>query len=341
LTIFHLDGMDSYATSADLGMEYTVQSCTVGTTSGRFGAGAFEITSYEPSYLYKAVPSGLTTFYTGFAFNSVGPTNADNPILTVLSAAGNETTITLNTLTGVFKAWAGDLSSVIGTGVGSSVPQGTWHWIEIYFVLSASIGAVGTWVDGVQTLNISTVNTAHFGGTSIIGITIGSPHPFTSCQAWYDDWYILDPTSLPNNTLLNDSRIETLVPNSDAGPNNGTPSSGSIHYAMVDEAQWSSSNSLTLANTSGQEEIFGVTSLANNPTNVWAVRALNVVAKTDGGAFTAQSVIRSSSTTAVGASTSLLTTYSHIFGVFNQNPQTSAQWTVSAVNAANVGFNVT
>ena len=343
MTVFHLDGFDSYAIAADLSMEYTDDNLNFSTTGGRFGGGTFETTDNNRTFTQKTIPyAGLTQFYTGFAMSVATSINTDQAILTIVSSAGDETTITLNTSSGVFKCWSGDQESTFG-GTSTSFTVGTnvWHWVEFYFLLSTSVGVVEIWVDDTQLLSISGQDTAYAGGTSIIALAIGTPHNTSSCRAYFDDWYIIDPTSTPNNVRLGDSRVQTVVPTSDAGPNDGTPSTGDDHFACVDEAQWSSSKYITLANTANQEEIFGVGALGSTPSNIWALRALNVAEETDAGGVTAQAVIRSGSASSLGASTSLLTSYAHIYTIANVDPATSTQWTVSGVNAVNIGFTVT
>ena len=110
---------------------------------------------------------------------------------------------------------------------------------------------------------------------------------------------------------------------------------------MVDENQNDGSTStITIANTSGQEELFGMGSLAGTPATVHAVKVTIVVEKTDGGTCNGESVVSSSGTAAEGASTSLLTTFSVVGGIFETDPHTSAAWAYGAVNAMECGFQI-
>jgi hypothetical protein len=191
-------------------------------------------------------------------------------------------------------------------------------------------------------MNLTNVNTSQYSNTLFSAITLGSSLNNNAVIGYYDDWYILNTQGSTNTTRLGDSRIETLLPNSDAGPNNGTPSTGSSHYAMIDAAQNNGgSNYITIANTSGQEELFGENSLSRSPSTVFAVKVLNIVKKTDAGNCNGNSIIVSNGVSSIANSTPLLTSFSSTVGIFETDPNTSSAWTTSGVNASNAGFKIT
>ena len=174
----------------------------------------------------------------------------------------------------------------------------------------------------------------------------GTLYNYSSILGIFDDWYILDPTvGSTNITRLGDSRIETLVPISDAGPNQGTPSNVSVgtgqHYTMVNEPQNDGGSTyLSMPAVSGSEEVFGLSSLSSIPLNIWAVRVLNIVEKTDGGYTQGNAVIVSSGVVEYGPNQQILSTYFGQYGIFETDPNTGSEWTYAAVNAADAGFAV-
>ncbi len=339
MSLVHMDGFDLYASSADLQTVYNIGGgAYINTTGGRFGGGAV-VTNNQ--YVAYSVPGALTEIWFGFAYNCQNPTSYGG-VTTVTSNAGVEMTLFYRPLTGQIDVCtnAGD-SPVIGTATIAGLASG-WHWIEVHFKLSSSSGVVELWVDGVQQVNVTGINTANRGGTSISAVFLGTDYS-NNLNALIDDFYILNPTTGSYNTgRLGDSRIETLKPSSDASPNNGTPSTAGSHYAMVDEAQNDGSSSyITITNTSGQEELYGFGSLAATPANVRAVKVSNWCEKTDAGSCFGESVVSSSSTVSNGSSLPLLTGFSNIYNIYESDPHTSAAWTYSAVNSAYAGFRIT
>jgi hypothetical protein len=336
MSIIHMDGFDSYAALADFGMEYGVNNGQLSATAGRFGGNAYGITSYS-QYLIKTLPSPLNELWIGCAMQLTG--GRLGSLFVFNSANGIEAELAWGSDVNTLVVYRGDLGNPIGTYAFSPSPT-SWHWVEVHYKLSSSAGVFEVWLDGVRVINVTGVSTSGAGGSTVTNIWLGSTHAGNGPSMWYDDLYIADPNTPPGAYPLGDSRIETLKPNADAGPNNGTPSSGTSHFAMVNENQWSSANSLTLDNTSGQEELFGIGSLATNPESIWAVRVLNIAEKTDAGPCSAESVVVSNGVEADGPSTPLLTTYEHVTGIFQVDPNTGAAWTYPAVNAAKCGFKV-
>jgi len=280
----------------------------------------------------------------GFAFASTDSLSSSRQVLHFVSTSGIEADITYHPSTGVWAAWRGYTNTFLGSGVYNIGSSGAWHWLEFHYVISGAVGVVEVWVDGNQVLNLTGVNTSQNSVTAfntiifINGSGGGMPN---GIQGRLDDIYILNPTGAYNTTRLGDSRIETLKPSSDAGPNNGTLTSGVSHFAMVNEDQNDGgTTTITLANTSGQEELFGVSALSGAPTSVHAVKVSVIAEKSDAGACNLETVLASGSVVANGPSVGLSTTFAVIGGIQEYDPNTSAPWLYTAVNAMNFGFQV-
>jgi hypothetical protein len=156
-----------------------------------------------------------------------------------------------------------------------------------------------------------------------------------------DDLYILTPSGIYNNARIGDSRIETLLPNSNAGPNNGAPSSGGSNCAMIDEVQNDgATTTVTLTNTSGQEELYSTASMVGTPSSISAVKVTIAAEESAAGTAFLEAVLSSGGTAATGASTSLSTSFGVVSGIFEYDPHTSTNWTVAGANAASVGCQV-
>lgn len=339
MSILHMEGFDTYASTSDFGQAYSSGNTpTLQTAGGRFGGGAIQFGQNGNENLIKALGATYSDVIFGFAFKATSaPNNPGLGIAFLSSSAGTEFSLCVNEAIGALFAYRG--GSSLGSTSGGVIPSGQWVWIEGRVKFSTTVGIVELYVNGVEVLNLTGVNTLNNGGqtgvnTAGIGACPGNYSPY----GYADDWYVLDPNTAPNQVRLGNSRISTLVPASDAGPNTGTPDTGTTHYTQVDEIRWSSAHSLTLA--SGQEELFGMSALGATPYQISAVRVLAVVNKSDAGTCTLEPVIVSGGTEQDGAGVSIGASgasYGQVTGIFEQDPHTSAAWSLAGITAMQCG----
>jgi hypothetical protein len=339
--LLHIDSFSSYSTGADLAQTYSQSNMQFSTTAGRFGGGALYFNTGYNQYISYMFSSAQTEIWVGFAIQSISFQFATS-LVAFNSISGPECTITLATNTGIFYVYKG-YNNLLGQSSSQiNFSNGIWHYIDIHYKISSSVGIVEIWVDGTQNLNLTGVDTTQYSNTSFSSLAIGVNYGYQySGYMYVCELYILNTSGSYNNTKLGDSRIHVLLPNSDAGPNNGTPSTGNVHYTMVNEPLWSSSNSITLANTIGQEELFGVTSLPTSPPNVYGVQLLAIAEKTDAGNVQVETVLVNNGNICNGSNVQLLTSYSHIYGIYETDPNTGNAWTSSGVNTLKAGFEIT
>jgi hypothetical protein len=338
--LIHMDGFDLYTpnnNASDLGFQYAGWNGGIGTNSGRFGQGSF-LSNSEYSFLQYVFPSPQIEIWTGFAVKIAYPTNNQQPIFSIFSASGREAEFWYGNST--WYSYRGQSQVLLGSATVSLTPN-SFHWVEFHYLISSTVGVMEIWIDDTQISNLTAINTTAFNNTSFTSVTLGGNITNNNVTGIYDDWYILNTVGTTNNKRLGDCRIETLVPNSDAGINNGTPLSGTSHYAMVDGSQNNQGTSnITITNTPGQEELFGENNLANTPSTIFGVKVLNVAKKTDAGSCYGNAVISSGSAVAYSNAKPLITAYSATLGIFETDPNTNATWTYTAVNASDAGFRV-
>ena len=336
--LIHMDGFDSYSTGSDLYFQYSGYG-GIGTTAGRFGQGAYEVTNYY-HYLSKTFANPVTEIWSGWAMKC-NATSGVAPLFLITSSSGIEAELYYNVTSSSWYATKGQAGSQIGNSGTRNVSDNNWHFIEFHYKCDTSVGIVELWVDNSQVFYNSGYNTTYYGSLSFTGVRFAGDSS-NAIAAIYDDWYILDAESGAHNTTrLGDSRIQTLRPSSDVGPNNGTPSVAGPHYAMVNAPQNNGgATTITLTGTSGQEELFGMTSLASTPTTIFAARVLNYAEKTDAGTLNANAVISSNSIVGNGNTQALLTNFTGNFGIFETDPSTSNAWSPSAINSVACGFKI-
>lgn len=336
MSVLFRDGMDRYNTATDLLMVYNVSTGSYGTTSGRFGGGGFSPSSIG---LTLSLPSSESEFWMSMACSLTGSGSGDRVVVSFMSAAsssnGVESCLTYNNSSGAWKLWRGQMGTLLGTFT-SPMASG-WHWLDVHFKFDGSAGVFEVWLDDIQEIDLTAQNTIENGGqTTIIAMTWGDINSGAAAPFTIDDIFLTDVTT----GRLGDSRIVTLLPISDASPNQGMPSTGSDHYAVVDEPGFNTSDFITMPNTSGDKENFGFQSLTGSPATIYGVGLVLISEKSDAGAYSLEPFVISNSNEADGSSQGLLTTWSLQQSFFPTDPNTSAAWTASAVNAIQAGFKV-
>ena len=334
--LVHLDGFDSYSVAADLAMEYTASISSFSTSTGRFGGGAITL---SPTTQFQKSIAPTSEVWVGYAAKLTGWSTAySNPLAQFNSGAGPEGSICVSQTGSSITIYQGDAHrTLIGTyALPPSLITGAWHWLEFHYKYGTSTGIMEMWCDGVQVFSF-TGNTTYYTGGSISQIQIGHS-TYGSVAGTYDDLYIIDVAAGgANTTRLGDCRIGTLVPTSNASPNQGTPSTGSA-YTCVDEAQRNTSDYVTFTSYSaGLQELYGMSSLPSTPIGIFGVRVLAIGNKSDAGSAGFYPMVKSGGSSALATGLPLSTSWVDIPGIFETNPNTSAAWLTAAVNAMACG----
>lgn len=341
MALLILDGFDGYANGTDAAAPYgmTGNFSVFNTTAGRFGGCAWTASSGGNAY-FSFNTVNATEFWVGGAIVA-GTGQSANTLIGFAGSGGIEATLSLDPATGTLSAYRGRLGTLLGASAASTMALNAWRWIEIHFKLDGSTGIFEVWLDGVRVINLTGVNTKNSASTAITSIFFGDTSSGSN-NIVLDDLYVLDTTgSAPANTRLGDMRISTLVPASDATPNDGTPNSGSNHYSRVSEAPgWDGDTTyLTVANMTGQQEVFGFSALPTTPDKIIAVVPTFAARKTEAGASSAHLTVKSGVTSVNGVSKALSTTYvGYRDAPLVNDPNTGAAWTAAAIAALKAGY---
>lgn len=213
----------------------------------------------------------------------------------------------------------------------------TWYYLEITGVIDDSAGACHVEVEGASTgwINLTGADTKN-GGTGVINrwdfrFISGS----TSSQRDIDDWNYEGGVT----TMRGPGKIETLVANSDVSVAL-TPNSGVTNYTQVDDAP--SDGDTTYVSGATGKDTYGFTNLTSTPAIIHAVKAFMVSRKDDATARTVRQNLTSGPTTHNGPDHIQLGTYTCFDSdVLLLDPNTSAGWTASGVNALEGGPEIT
>jgi len=125
-----------------------------------------------------------------------------------------------------------------------------------------------------------------------------------------------------------------------AGTNDGTPSTGNDHYAMVDEAVPDTDTTYITVDTDGDKEMFGYEALSvNSGAPVLGVQMASIGARRTAAFAKLTHVFESGGTESSQNSHTLHGTanYMGVQHIQESNPDTGNAWTESEVNAGTFG----
>lgn len=159
----------------------------------------------------------------------------------------------------------------------NAILANTWYFIEVKATVHNSAGTYEVRVNGSVTNWIAAAtgaNTRSTGNNYCNEITIGGGN------SWYDDFYILNCTSSPNNDFLGEQKIITLYPNGAGNYTQWTPN-WMTNFANINEKQADNDNTFNQSSTANQIDTFIFDDL---PTSTIAAIQPVIEARKDAGA---------------------------------------------------------
>jgi hypothetical protein len=353
----------NFVTTWDLSQGGATIATNWSSTSGRYGGGSTYpgvadgwgriYLSSIPSEVYtgRAIYLGITAAgpvcgivcFWGNDKNNAGYSQ-DGPAPDIwLEHAGAGVLRVYNSTNGA--SWS---SSRYGAGSGvliGTTPAGTfrpysWQWIEVRCKMSSSNttndGIVEVWLNGTKIIsNTSCITKSNNAATGYFGVNTNSSYGGAT-----DDIYVTDTTgAAPWNGRLGDVRITTAVPNWDVGANSGTPSTGTSHWAVVDETSYNTTDYLIIPNVVTNTERFYHTRLPTPAANIFAINPNIYALKSDAGVANIQPIIvANASGYYTNANTIVLTTsYLRYKDSITVNPETGLPWTDTEFTNTQIG----
>jgi hypothetical protein len=338
MTLLFMDGFDHYAT-ADITKKWTATSSgAINASSGRRGGGAFRV-ALNTGTVTKTLAATASWVVGGAIKFTALPTSFAAELIALLDAGSLQCNVKLN-VDGTLSVTRNGTALTDGTSV-YTLSAGSFYYIEFKVTIANSIGA-GTCkvrVNGVDVITVATGQDVQAtANASANQVRYGT---FGSATVDWDDVYICDQSGSTNNDLLGDVRIDTIFPTSDGNYAQFTPSTGTDHYALVDETAPNTTDYNDGAAV-GDRDSYGLGNLsALTSQTVYGVQVNAATLKDDAGAKSAATFVRSSSTDGDGASVALGTSQTYISQVFETDPNGSIAWTETTVNAMEAGVKVT
>lgn len=312
--------MEGFDTKSALGWSAEPTSYTAGRVTGE--------SAQVTNSLVRSIPGNLTTASAGFAMyleSVAGPafdtfsfycTVNGNPYLAIES---DHADIKVRH----YKGTPG-ISSYPVTGVTMSV--GTWSFWEATLVLAAS-GSIVLKKDGnvVYTYTGDTRNSNR--PTDVITDVILAASTNPSYRVRYDDVYITD-----TSTALGDCVVHTMVPTSDSTPSAWTPSTGTSHYAVVDEIPPTYTDYLSTTAGDNLDDTYKVTVPGTLTSNSLAVEVRAHALKTDAGAANISLLADGQASSSIG-----VPTVSGLISAVFPTAAAGAAWTPAKLTSASFG----
>lgn len=238
---------------------------------------------------------------------------------------------------GAITVYRGLFGTQLGALSAGTIPATVWRHIGIEATLHDSTGSVKIYLDGSLALTISNVDTKIDSNTTFNQVA-------TAGDIYIDDFYWLNGDATAPNTFLGDKKVLTLFPNADGTTTDFSLSTGSDHYAVLDE-QPPNTTDYAYSDVDAEVELVNMTNVAAGTTNISAVQIEIYANKNDAGAAVQlEPVVKSGGSTYIGTPITLATGWTYLrhdtttqTEILLIDPATSTAWTASGVNAAEFG----
>ncbi len=229
-------------------------------------------------------------------------------------------------------------NTVLGTTV-IAQDLTTWDYLEFRVKISATVGEVEIRKNGSSILSLTGLN---LGSTNIDTIRIGCYSGANSVSefVYLDDIYIVDNSDATG--FLGETRVVYLLPNADTAQKDFSTSAGSNNYALVSDGPVSDSDTTYVQTvTNNAKDLYELDPMPFTPNSIKGLRLSGnlksiltptsgkLILKTGGTTYEGTAFFPGSSyaTFKYNTSYSLLT-----------NPDTSAAWTTSDIDALQIGI---
>lgn len=287
----------------------------------------------------KILSANYAGSVTGFRFYVSGSFNAGGILWQGLDGANSQIELRTDALGHIYVTRNG--TQIGSTSTLQLVANQGWTYGDVNPVIATGTGgSVLVYINNVQWLNITGVNTSNTGNAWINRFVISNPFTITM---YLRDVYFVDTGTGQNTSRLGDVTIGLLFPNA-AGVNQqwtnngGASQTASVQDGITQTGTWPDGDATYISSsTTNQISDFAHQTLTLTGT-IFAVGHAMYVRKDDAGSRTTAGVCLSGSATAVGATQNLGNSYQYFTDWIEQDPNTSAQWLVSGLNSATFGI---
>jgi hypothetical protein len=160
-----------------------------------------------------------------------------------------------------------------------------------------------------------------------------------SALGTWDDLYFCDTSGAQNNDFLGNTRIISQAPSGDGVLLDWTPSSGTVHFSLVNAYPINYGATEVTATTAGNQDsyIFPALPSLGAFTLLRAIQIVDYCESTSGGTDTITGLAYIGGVSYPGTPQPLPAVWQAVPTIMELNPATAAQWTGAGVNGAQFG----
>lgn len=332
-----IDGFDHYAIPSQIPLKYTSYNDSGGssgivTTTGR-RPGSTALLFRTSSDFIGLTFDPQSTWVIGFGLYMLSTETSE--LLRFVDEAGTIQGALSIGSDGTIRVYRNSVTS--GTLLATStnaLPILTWNYIEVKLTVADSGGNwevrvnESTWInftgDTKQSAALSTVARIQVWGRG------------SDCAI--DDLYVCDSTGSNNNTFLGDVRVDTVRPIGAGNYSEFSRQGSASNWDNLDDTTLDSDSTYNYSNTVGQRDTLDCGNLPAITGGIFGVQVNMAARKDDAGGRTFRSLTRVSGTDYEGDSQNVGTDYRYFRQIIEKNPNTTAAWTESEINAAEFGY---
>ena len=257
-------------------------------------------------------------------------------------ATGAQLTVDINYATNAVTVYRGTSSGTVlvnAESLGTAANRTYLAYTPIQFAWSidASAGTLFLRVGGQTIFNYTGLNTKNTANTQWNRLIMNCPGAASAAVMAVCDWALWEMDGDAGSTLNNDYRTTYGAPTSDTSVQ-FTKSTGASNFEVVNDFPFNSDTDYNSSTTAGHVDKFGVSGSWLASGVAYGVQIHRVSRIDDATPHTMASRVWSSASTADGATTSESSSYVSYMDRVDNDPATSAAWTVSALNSTNIGY---
>ncbi len=338
MSLLWIEGFEGFGTTVDGLVSSTIintkylSSVSFYLREGRLGGYAFGTTLNTGSLYYldpPALSTASTSYTTGFGLYVAASSSTVFDLFTFKKSGYYGLTLRYATSGSELTVYNQGTSTTLGTTSGANLAVGNWYFIELQ-ITDAESGSVEVRVDGVTVLELTDVDTRAANGVGYNTCELGAR------RTYVDDWYILNGAGSTCNDFLGDVQVRSIWPTSDGDATGWTPSTGSDHYALVDDNPCSEDTDYNSASDTASD-LFNYSD-ASDLGDILAIQINSCMKEINPAATPTMKNLAKISGTVYEASTPAITSaYDMLYSILEVSPATMVAWTVSELNGAQFG----
>lgn len=301
----------------------------MGTNYARWSGGVGINIGNNNNMMEMVFPSAYGTVSSGMAFCEISAITNIHRLMGWFDGTSNEGPNLRVNASGILEAYRG--TTLLGTASHAALTTGVWHYAEMKSVISDAAGTFEIWLDGIQVLNLTSVDTKPSTNATMDRMYFGGKGDTSSAKdRYFDDMYAAD------GTLHGDCKVVAFFPSGAGNTTQWTPLSGA-NYTNVDEQAFNDDTDYNSSSTATQKDTFALPD-TSGIASVKAVRVVAVARKDDAGTREIAIVTRSGGTDYESANMALTSSYAPYGVIHDTNPNGGGAWTTGAVDAMEIGY---